>query len=182
MNSVIAALIVFLIRAAFVLYKKRVIPCLWGAVFLVSLCPFSLAGLWGFPENGGLVELFLGSSFKFYFFFLWEGLAAVLILSSFYRCRKRKWKALESLKLAEDVFVLEGLKRAIVCGFFHPVIYLPADLTEELQQEVLERKRRMVVSGGQKLMVLAMLVTYLNWFNPILWLSLFYLKEDLKRL
>ena len=182
MNSVLAALIVFVIRAVFVLGKKVVAPRLWGIVFLASLCPLSMAELVGLPANGAVVNMMLGSSFKLFFFIIWEGLAAVLILRGFYRCRRRKWMALESLQLEDDVYILEDLKRPVICGFFHPMIYLPADMEENRRQEVIRRKRKQIAGGGQKLMVAAILITYLNWFNPILWLSAYYLKEDYKRI
>lgn len=179
MNSVAAAIVVFGVRAVFVLRKKRVIPHIWGLVFLAALCP---VGILKFMDQGYVVEALLGSSVKFYFFLLWEGVAALLILWNFYECRKRRWKSLECEKLDENIFIMKGIKKAQVCGFFRPVIYLPEGLDEQVQQEVLKRKRRLIDSGGQKLTVAASVITFLYWFNPVLWLSLYYMKEDLKRL
>jgi len=182
MNSAVAALVVYLIRAIYVLGKKRAVPHLWVAVFAASLCPFSLIGMLGMPENGNIVNMVLGSSLKFYFFILWEGLSAILVISSFYRCRKRKWKALESMQLEDNVYLLECIKKPVVCGFFHPMIYIPAELPEELREKIVAHKKRLIAGGSHKLIVGAVLVTYFNWFNPILWLSLYYFSEDLKRL
>ena len=47
---------------------------------------------------------------------------------------------------------------------------------------MLKRKHRLIDSGGQKLTVAASVITFLYWFNPVLWLSLYYMKVDLKRL
>ena len=59
--------------------------------------------------------------------------------------------------------------------------YCSEKATDERKASIY-RHGLIVGHGANFLVVLAMLVTYLNWFNPILWLSLFYLKEDLKRL
>ena len=179
MNSVAAAIVVFGVRAVFVLRKKRVIPYIWGLVFLAALCP---VGILKVMDQGYVVEALLGSSVKFYFFLLWEGVAALLILWNFYECRKRRWKSLECEKLDENIFIMKGIKKAKVCGFFRPVIYLPEGLDEQVRKEVLKRKHRLIDSGGQKLTVAASVITFLYWFNPVLWLSLYYMKEDLKRL
>lgn len=179
MNVVIAAIAVFLVRSVFILGKKQVNPYIWGIVFLGGIFP---VGLFHFPESGYVVEALLGSSLKFYFFLLWEGIAVLLVASGFLKCRKNKWMALECEALGENVYIMKGIKKAQVCGFFHPVIYLPEGLDEKVQQTVLERKRRMIDRGGQKLRVFASIVTYLNWYNPILWFSLYYLKEDMKRI
>lgn len=179
MNVVITAIVVFLIRSVLILKKKQVIPHIWGAVFLGGLLPF---GIFHFPQSGYVVEVLLSSSLKFYFFLLWEGIAVLLVASEFLKCRKNKWRALECEALGENVYIMKGIKKTQICGFFHPVIYLPEGLEEEVQQAVLERKHRMIASGGQKLQTFATVVTYLNWYNPILWFSLYYLKEDMKRI
>lgn len=182
MNSVVAALAVFLIRTIYMLCRKQAIPHLWTAVFAASLCPFSLIGLLGLPDNGAVVNLLLDSSVKFYFFILWEGIAAALVGASFYRCRQRKWKALESMQLEDNVFLLEGIRKPVVCGFYHPMIYIPVWLPEEEREKVVAHKKRLIAGYGHRLLVCSILVTYFNWFNPVLWLSLYYYSEDLKRL
>lgn len=182
MNSVVAALAVFLIRTIYMLCRKQAIPHLWTAVFAASLCPFSLIGLLGLPDNGAVVNLLLDSSVKFYFFILWEGIAAALVGASFYRCRQRKWKALESMQLEDNVFLLEGIRKPVVCGFYHPMIYIPVRLPEEEREKVVAHKKRLIAGYGHRLLVCSILVTYFNWFNPVLWLSLYYYSEDLKRL
>ena len=146
----------------------------------LSRCRVAVFGIGG--VGGYVVEALLGSSVKFYFFLLWEGVAALLILWNFYECRKRRWKSLECEKLDENIFIMKGIKKAKVCGFFRPVIYLPEGLDEQVRKEVLKRKHRLIDSGGQKLTVAASVITFLYWFNPVLWLSLYYMKEDLKRL
>ncbi len=178
-NVVFTAIVIFLVRAAFVLRKKRFVPHVWGIVFLSAVCPVEMPV---FTNSRYILETILGSSFKFYFFLVWELTAVFLLVRSLLKCRKRKWKSLECERIEDNVFLLKGICKAEVCGFLHPVIYLPEGLEPEVQKAVLERKKKLIASGGQKLVVFASIVTYLNWFNPVLWLSIYYMKADMRRL
>ena len=94
----------------------------------------------------------------------------------------KEWKALESMQLEDNVFLLEGIRKPVVCGFYHPMIYIPVRLPEEAREKVVAHKKRLIAGYSHRLLVCAILVTYFNWFNPVLWLSLYYYSEDLKRL
>ena len=178
-NVVIAAIIVYAIRAVFVLWKKKSFPCIWGLVFAAALCPVEFPG---FPCSGYVVEALIGSSLKFYFFLVWEGIAAVLLLWAFFSCRRIKWRTLDGQELEKGVFLVKGLRRARVCGFWHPVIYVPEALTPEVQAEVIARKKKGIASGAHRIFVCGCVITCLNWFHPILWFSLYYMKHDMNRL
>ena len=86
------------------------------------------------------------------------------------------------VELEEGVFVMKVLKRARVCGFWHPVIYVPDNLSPQVQAEVIARKKKAIASGAHRIFVFGCIVTCLYWFHPILWFSLYYMKHDMNRL
>lgn len=178
-NVVVIAIIVYVIRAVFVLWKKKSCPGIWGLVFAAALCPVEFPGI---PCSGYVVEALIGSSMKFYFFLVWEGVAVALLLWGFLAYRRIKWHTLDGAELEEGVFVMKGLKRARVCGFWHPVIYVPDNLSPQVQTEVIARKKKAITSGAHRIFVFGCIVTCLYWFHPILWFSLYYMKHDMNRL
>ncbi len=154
---------------------RRLEPAMWAAVFLVQALPADLLLVWMNLAPQGMMETaraIAEAPAGLLAFLLWEAGAVMLLAWRFLQCRRLKWRALEGGMPKEGVYVLEHLKRPAICGYIRPALYLPKEMAGKKAEEAVHKADGLIDSGQWRLWWLCRLITYVHWYQPILWLCL----------
>lgn len=83
-----------------------------------------------------------------------------------------------------NIYSIEGLKTPVVCGILKPRIIVPTNLTNRDNKNMINHViRHEIVHIRRKdylIKLIALFVTYLHWFNPIIWVGLMLFYQDME--
>ena len=85
-----------------------------------------------------------------------------------------------SQKCGFSVYESDQIKTAFVLGFFHPSVYLPANLSDSQKYLVLEHESTHIRRHDHQIKIAAWLILSLHWFQPFLWISFYFLDKDME--
>lgn len=107
------------------------------------------------------------------------GLAAMLLyaLVSFMRLRRR---VSASLRLQENIYLCDAISSPFILGIVQPRIFLPSELDEVQQQNVLAHERAHISRHDHWWKPLGFALLAIYWFNPLLWLAYVLLCRDIE--
>ena len=121
------------------------------------------------------------------FFTLWL-LGVFIILAAalytFLRLKKRTAQAVILVGKTEGrapVYESAALETPCLLGFFHPVIYLPAGMSQEEQHHVISHENEHFSRRDYLVKPFCFLAALLHWFNPLVWLYFKLMTEDMER-
>lgn len=80
----------------------------------------------------------------------------------------------------EDIYISDYIDTPFVIGFFYPCIYLPSELTGQELEYVLMHEKHHIRRKDHILKALALIVTCIYWFNPIVWLAFVLMCRDME--
>lgn len=121
------------------------------------------------------------------FFTLWLlGMFIILAaaLRTFLRLKKRTAQAVilvAKKKGQAPVYESAALETPFLLGFFHPVIYLPAGMSQEEQRHVISHENEHFSRRDYLVKPFCFLAALLHWFNPLVWLYFKLMTEDMER-
>ncbi len=72
------------------------------------------------------------------------------------------------------------IKTAFILGFFSPVIYLPKGLGSSKKQMILEHESVHIRRHDHQIKMAAWIILSLHWFNPLMWVSFYFLNKDME--
>lgn len=85
-----------------------------------------------------------------------------------------------SQKCGFSVYESDRIQTAFVLGFFHPCIYLPANLSDAQKYLILEHESTHIRRHDHQIKIAAWLILSLHWFQPLLWVSFYFLDKDME--
>lgn len=85
-----------------------------------------------------------------------------------------------SKKYGFFVYESDQIKTAFILGFFRPSVYLPANLSETQKHLVLEHESTHIRRHDHQIKIAAWLILALHWFQPLLWVSFYFLDKDME--
>ena len=94
---------------------------------------------------------------------------AILALLSF--SKLAKLNLLIGSDRSEKIIVSEKLGTAFVLGIFHPVICLPAGLSESEKEMIIAHESTHIRRGDHIVKLVAYIVLVIHWFDPVMWLA-----------
>ncbi len=112
--------------------------------------------------------------------FLWLFGAIAMLLAMGISYFRLKHKMASSIPLSPGVRQSEKASSPFILGILKPVIFLPFGLDEETVASVLLHERSHLKRGDHLIKPFAYLLLSLHWFNPVLWLSYFFLCRDIE--
>lgn len=72
------------------------------------------------------------------------------------------------------------IKTAFILGFFSPAIYLPKGLDPAKKQMILEHESVHIRRHDHQIKMAAWIILSLHWFNPLMWVSFWFLNKDME--
>ena len=96
----------------------------------------------------------------------------------------RKCAALAGVKYINDVYISDLFDVPVLFGLFNPTIILPLSaraMSEEELEHIILHELSHKKRGDMWVKMLSSLALFINWFNPVLWLSHFLANRDMER-
>lgn len=196
-----AILLVLLARLLLKKAPKIFSYALWGVVLFRLFCPFSFESVWSLlpvneppvlqevfyaptmphggaaapavtpanpPISAGLPSL---PDWNTVAAVIWLAGAAVLLIASAVSLIKLRGRLRDAVPYRDNIYLSEPLETAFVIGFFHPKIYLPANLSDAEQSFILLHEQTHIKRLDYLVKVVSFFALCLHWFNPLVWLA-----------
>ncbi len=113
--------------------------------------------------------------------YLWAAVTFLLILGNLWKILRFRKGLLGARRLKENVYETEAAVVPFVLGFLHPRIYLPINLCETERKLILQHERVHLRRKDYLIKPIALFITSLHWFNPLVWLAYLLFSEDMER-
>ncbi len=115
---------------------------------------------------------------------VWIAGIGVFLLYNLNSIRKLKKQIKAGTRISFDkeerIAEVAGINAPFLWGFFHPVIYLPAGLSEEEKKYITAHENCHKKRGDHFVKIVVFLITIFHWFNPLVWLSYFLFCRDME--
>jgi len=111
---------------------------------------------------------------------LWLCVAAVLLIKTAADTLRLAKAVQGAQQIASGVLLHQNVQTAFVLGMLRPRIYLPAGLSAEQQEMVLEHERCHIRRGDHIAKLLFYCAACLHWFNPTVWLAWRFMQQDME--
>lgn len=98
-------------------------------------------------------------------------------LFSYWKLKKR---LICSEKLEENLFLADDIETAFVVGFVRPKIYFPSNICKEHMTYVIAHEQTHIKRFDQWKKLLALAITCVHWFNPIVWVAFVVMGKDME--
>lgn len=79
-----------------------------------------------------------------------------------------------------SVYESDQIKTAFILGFFRPSLYLPSGLSASQKHLILEHETSHIRRHDHQIKIAAWLILSLHWFQPLLWISFYFLDKDME--
>lgn len=83
-------------------------------------------------------------------------------------------------KYGSFIYESDQIQTAFILGFFRPSIYLPAGLSNGQKLLILEHETTHIRRHDHQIKIIAWLILSLHWFQPLLWVSFYFLEKDME--
>lgn len=113
--------------------------------------------------------------------YLWAAVALLLILGNLWNLLRFGKRLLGARRLHTNIYETEAAPVPFILGFLHPRIYLPTNLSESEQELILLHECVHLRRKDYIIKPIALLITCLHWFNPLIWLAYLLFSEDMER-
>lgn len=105
----------------------------------------------------------------------------VLILSwNFYMVYCMKKHLERAVRLNGNIYECENIPSPFVTGIFNPKIYIPFRLGGEERDYILEHEKYHIKRKDYIIKPVAFLITFIYWFNPLVWAAYFLMVRDME--
>ncbi len=111
---------------------------------------------------------------------LWIGGIVVLLIYSFFTAIKLYSKLKSAIPIADNVYEMKGIKTPFVFGILKPKIYLSMDLLEKERNYIIKHEQTHIRRFDHVIKLFAFFVVCVHWFNPLVWISFFFMSEDME--
>ncbi|MBR4881307.1 MAG: hypothetical protein IKU19_05195, partial [Clostridia bacterium] len=102
---------------------------------------------------------------------VWVVGMVILIIYSIFTYYRLKVRLKAAVYLYDNIYAVNELPSPFVMGFFSPVIYIPAGLSDREREYVLKHEQVHIKRGDHIIKLFAFGVLTLHWFNPLCWLA-----------
>lgn len=79
-----------------------------------------------------------------------------------------------------NIYLVQGLKNAIIMGIIHPKIYLPTDLSEQDKKYILLHLQTHIKRFDHIIKIIMKIILCTNWTNPIVWIAYILCSRDME--
>lgn len=111
---------------------------------------------------------------------IWLAGAVIAVLYFFFQYKKVKRQVALAVQRDENVWLCDRIPTPFVMGLFRPRIYIPFHLDKQEEYCILEHERMHIRHGDHLVRLLGMLAVCLHWWNPLVWLAVRRLNQDME--
>lgn len=117
---------------------------------------------------------------KRFFAYIW--LAGVILagLYFFFQFVRVKRQTAMAIRRDGNIWLCDRIPTPFVMGLVHPRIYIPFHLDERDEHCILEHERMHIRHGDHMIRLLGVLAACLHWWNPLVWVAVNRLNQDME--
>lgn len=119
------------------------------------------------------------SSMQFFSIIWLMGMAA-MILFGIYSYRKIQYEMRTATYLKENVYESDRISSPFLLGFFHPKIYIPYGLDEEVLEIVFLHENVHLKRKDHFIKLFAFILLTIHWLNPLCWIAFKLMSKDME--
>ncbi|MDE6568953.1 MAG: M56 family metallopeptidase [Lachnospiraceae bacterium] len=138
------------------------------------------AGFRGESLFEGKVDTEEISPFVRYGTIAWLSIAAILKTWNIMSLFLMKRKVSSAIRFRDNVYECDGIPTPFVMGFISPKIYIPFRLDEEEREYIIKHERHHIDRRDNIVKLIAVLITCIYWFHPLVWISYFFMIRDME--
>lgn len=120
------------------------------------------------------------SPFVRYGTIVWLSIAAMLTIWNVISLFLMKRKISSAVRFKENVYECDNIPTPFVMGFVSPKIYIPFRLGEEEREYIIKHERHHIERKDNIVKLIAVLITCIYWFHPLVWISYFLMIRDME--
>lgn len=105
------------------------------------------------------------------------GVCAIMYTGRYIRMRKRLKTA---IRVADGIWESDMVQSPFVMGLIRPRIYLPVGLEGAEKEHILAHERMHIRHFDTSVRVLGLVALCLHWWNPLIWLSIRLMNQDME--
>lgn len=102
---------------------------------------------------------------------VWLTSVGGMILYSLLSLTRLRRRLVGTVRLRDNLYLVDHLSTPFVLGVFRPKIYLPSALSEQEQEYILLHEQAHIRRGDHIAKLLGFFALSLHWFNPLVWLA-----------
>lgn len=112
---------------------------------------------------------------------VWLAVLAALALYGLISIWMLRTQLRDAQPLEPSVYQLDSIRSPFVYGILRPRIYLPRTLTEQELPYILAHERTHIRRGDHLIKPIVWVIALIHWFNPLVWLAVYLLGEDMEQ-
>ena len=127
-----------------------------------------------------LIHYDMGPDYSEIIAVIWISGITVLLINSILQAQEIKKLLINSTKLQKNVYINDNIDTAFVWGIISPVIYLPADLSNEQQIYIILHENVHIRRKDYIFKLLGFAALCIHWFNPFVWIAFRMAEKDME--
>lgn len=111
---------------------------------------------------------------------IWIAGILLLVIYSIISTLKISKKLKSAGLLYDNIYNSKNIETSFVFGLFRPKIYLPINLSEDEKSYIIKHEETHIKRKDHIVKFIAFMITYIHWFNPLVWLAFYLMGEDME--
>ena len=109
-------------------------------------------------------------------------LAGMTLLLAWNLCQTLRWKKhlRKAVKYKDNIYECDDIASPFVMGVFRPRIYIPFRLREDEREYIIKHEQYHLRRKDNIVKILAVFLTTVYWFHPLVWVSYFLMVRDME--
>jgi len=112
--------------------------------------------------------------------YLWLTGVIVMIACGVVSVIRLKRRISGAASVIANVFETERVRTPFILGFFPPVIYIPAGLSEQEKKYVIMHESKHIMRRDHITKVIGYFILCIHWFNPLVWVAFKQMSADME--
>lgn len=110
----------------------------------------------------------------------WLSIAAILAIWNVISLFLMKRRVSSAIRFRDNIYECDNIPTPFVMGFVSPKIYIPFRLNEEEREYIIKHERHHIDRKDTIVKLIAVLITSIYWFHPLVWISYFLMIRDME--
>ena len=111
---------------------------------------------------------------------VWLSVGGGLLFWNLFMLFKMKRRVATAIRLKKNIYECDNIPSPFVMGILHPKIYIPFRLGKSQQEYIIEHEQYHIFRKDHVMKMLAVFLTCIYWFHPLVWVSYILMIRDME--
>ena len=112
--------------------------------------------------------------------YIWFTILILLFLYNIILYLKMKSNVKYATIVIDNIYETDRIKTPFIMGFIKPKIYIPAELAINNADYIIKHEQIHIKRFDYLIKLIAFSALVIHWFNPVIWLSYYYMTKDME--